>query len=148
MSDYTRIFAISASGMAVERLRLEVAAMNLSNAHSTQGLTGKPFIPLRVVAKPATNTFDTMLSDRANPLTLRGVNSVEVRSVQAAPQLEYDPGNPYADDRGFVARSPVNPLEEMVTVMTSTRAYEANVRTLNAAKSMALKALEIGDTRS
>lgn len=145
MSDYTRAFAISASGMSLERLRLEVAALNLANTHATQTTNGRPYAPLRVTAAPISGRFDAMLTDRVDTLGLRGVNAVSVIPMDNAPRMEYDPGNPAADERGFVALPPVNPVEEMVTVMTSTRAYEANVRALNAAKAMALKALEIGE---
>ncbi|MCK9383349.1 MAG: flagellar basal body rod protein FlgC [Nevskia sp.] len=149
MADYTRVFAISASGLSLERLRLEVAATNFANAHATSGANGRPFTPLRVVARAADAGFEAKLTGTGTvPPLLQGVGDVEVRSVQAGPRLEYDPGNPAADDRGFVSLSPVNPVEEMLTVLSSVRAFQANVRVLNAAKSMALKALEIGDSRS
>jgi flagellar basal-body rod protein FlgC len=150
MADYTRLFAISASGLSLERLRLEVAAANFANAHATEGVNGRPFTPLRVVAKSVDSGFEAKLNGSGNlpPSALQGVGEVEVRSVQAGPRLNYDPGNPAADSRGFVAESPVNPVEEMLTVLSSVRAFQANVRVLNAAKSMALKALEIGDSRS
>lgn len=150
MADYTRLFAISASGLSLERLRLEVAATNFANAHSTQGVNGRPFTPLRVVATAANAGFEAKLtrSGELLPSALKGVGAVEVRSVSAGPRLEYDPGNPAADNQGFVSLSPVNPVEEMLTVMSSVRAFQANVRVLNAAKSMVTSALEIGDPRS
>ena len=59
----------------------------------------------------------------------------------------FDPGHPDADERGFVSYPDVNPVSEMLNLVTVTRAYEANVRAMNIAKSMALKALEIGGGR-
>jgi len=70
-----------------------------------------------------------------------------VQPVDGAPRLVYEPGHPDADTKGFVAYPDVNPVSEMVELMTVTRAYEANVRAMNMAKTMALKALEIGGDR-
>jgi flagellar basal-body rod protein FlgC len=147
MSDYTRAFAISASGMALERLRLEVAATNLANANATKLNGGRPYQPERVVAAPA-NRFDEMLSDNASPLALRGVGAVEVQTVNVAPRVQQDAGNPQADAQGLVSMPAINPVEEMVTVMSSVRAFEADVRALDAARTMALKALAIGSNNS
>ncbi len=147
MSDYTRAFAISASGMGLERLRLEVAATNLANANATKTQNGRTYAPQRVVAAPA-NRFDDMLGDGISPLSLRGVGAVEVQTMNVAPRVEQDPGNPQADAQGLVAMPAINPVEEMVTVMSSVRAFEADVRALDAARTMALKAIEIGAPNS
>ena len=145
MSDYNKLFAISASGMALERLRLEVAATNLANADTTQPQGGHPYLPQRVVARPATN-FEGVLNGAVSPLELRGPGTVEVQSVNAPPRLEHDPGNPAADANGMVALPAINSVEETMTMMTAVRAYEADVRALNAARTMAMKALEIGSS--
>lgn len=149
MSSYGDVLAISATGMQLERLRLEVAANNLANAHSTVGPHGEPYRPLRVVGYASTGPieadFERRLAGTAvDPAGLRGVAKVDVLPMAAVPKEELDPGNPAADSKGFVKVPGINPVEEMLTVMTSVRAYEANVRVMNAAKSMAVKALEIG----
>ena len=77
-------------------------------------------------------------------LPSRGAEVVGTRPVNTPPRLVHDPGHPYADERGFVSYPGINPVSEMVGLMEAARAYEANVRALNAAKSMALRALEIG----
>jgi flagellar basal-body rod protein FlgC len=147
MTDFTRIFAISASGMSLERLRLEVAATNIANAHASEGGIKNPYTPRRVVASTSPD-FDQILENgQADPTSLSGVGQVRVQTVDATPRLEYDPGNPAADERGFVSISSVNAVEEMVTVLSSVRAYEANVRALNAGKAMISRALEIGSSR-
>lgn len=148
MSSYGDVLAISATGMQLERLRLEVAANNLANAHSSVGPHGEPYRPLRVVGYASTGAigadFDRRLGIPVDPAALHGVTKVDVLPMAAVPKEELDPGNPAADSKGFVKVPGINPVEEMLTVMTSVRAYEANVRVMNAAKSMAVKALEIG----
>ena len=66
------------------------------------------------------------------------------RANLTPPRLVYEPSHPDADQKGFVAYPAINPVNEMVTMITATRAYEANVAALNAARVMAMKALEIG----
>ncbi len=67
-----------------------------------------------------------------------------VEEMDAEPRMVFDPSHPEADEKGFIAYPNVDPVSEMVNLITTTRAYEANVRAFNAAKTMALKALEIG----
>jgi flagellar basal-body rod protein FlgC len=136
--DYQRCFAISAAGMAVERTRVEVAALNLANAHALQGAGQPGFQPLRVVAE-SSGGFATQFSEAlaAPPMAV-------VEPSGAAARLVHDPGHPLADSSGFVAYPGVDPAAEMVTLMSATRAYEANVAALNTARALALKTLEIG----
>jgi len=143
MTDYLKALAISSSGMSLERLRLEVATTNLANADATKPKNGHPYLPLRVVATPATK-FEGVLNDGQDALELRGAGSVQVEQVNSPPRLEHDPGNPTADANGMVELPAINPVEETLTMMTAVRAFEADVRAFNAAKTMAMKALEIG----
>ncbi|WP_084182979.1 flagellar basal body rod protein FlgC [Nevskia soli] len=147
MMDFTRIFAISASGMSLERLRLEVASTNIANAHASEGSIKNPYTPRRVIASTAPDFERVLDGSQIGAESLSGVGRVQVQTVDASPRLEYDPGNPAADEKGFVSISPVNAVEEMVTVLSSVRAYEANVRALNAGKAMLSRALEIGSSR-
>jgi flagellar basal-body rod protein FlgC len=151
MSDYASVLAISASGMKAERLRLEVAAQNLANVHSVVGSQGEPYRALRAVPyASATGLFEDHLSasDGTAATLLRGVDHVDVIPTGAEPRLDHDPGNPLADDKGLVRVPQINVADEMLTVLTSVRAYEADVRAMSAAKSIALKALDIGSNRS
>jgi flagellar basal-body rod protein FlgC len=75
---------------------------------------------------------------------LRGAQVMGLQSVDAPPRLAFEPGHPDADDKGFVAYPGINPVAEMMNLLTATRAYEANVAALNAAKAMALRAIDIG----
>lgn len=137
--DITRAFAISSAGLEIERLRVEVASVNLANAHTVADAEGSVFQPSRVVARAAgVDGFARQMSRHlATP-----VGTVEAATL--APRRVHEPGHPLADARGFVAYAPVDPATEMLTLMSATRAYEANVAALNAARTMAMKALDIG----
>ena len=136
--DFSSVFDISAAGMNLERLRLEVSAANLANAQTTAA-DGAAYRPLRVVARAS---FDSVLAG-ALPLPA----DVSVVESASAPRLVFDPGHPDADGRGFVSYPDVSPVSEMVRLVEIGRAYEANVRALGMARSMAMKALEIGSER-
>ena len=133
--DYSHTFAISASGMSLERTRVEVAALNLANANTVTGADGVLFRPLRVVAQ---STFRDAFA--------QGMAHVEahVEPTLSAPRLVHEPGHPLADPQGFVAYAGVDSATEMVTLMGATRSYEANVAAMNSSRNLALKALEIG----
>jgi flagellar basal-body rod protein FlgC len=137
--DYLNSFAISAAGMAVERTRVEVASLNLANAHTVQAPGGHPFEPLRVVAGasgfPA--LVDHGLRGAALPVAV-------VEPAGSAARMVHEPAHPLANEAGFVAYPGVDPATEMVALMSATRAYEANVAALNTGRMLVLKALEIG----
>ncbi len=139
--DAASVFAISAAGMAVERTRVEVAAMNLAHANTVQESGGPAYRPLRVVpqagALPFTRAVDEGLAALSQPV-------VSVEDAAAAPRKVHDPGHPFADGQGYVAYPGVDTATEMVTLMSAMRAYEANVAALNTARTLALKTLEIG----
>jgi flagellar basal-body rod protein FlgC len=139
------IFGISAAGMNLERVRLETSAMNLANAQTTTGPDGVRYRPLQVIAQPNALSFEQIFGGLVNNGT--PLHDVEVRALESAVRQVYEPGHPHADAQGFVTYPDVNPVSEMVNLVSITRAYEANVRAMNAAKSMALKALDIGSDR-
>lgn len=144
--DYVSAFNISASGMAVEKTRLEIMAINLANANSSRAKNGEIYKPLKVITAPKSQVFESILQNYSNKIPA-GVEVVDIVSSQVNPRLVKDPGHPHADENGFVAYPSVNTVTEMVSLIEATRAYEANVKALNAAKSMALRALEIGSQR-
>ena len=143
--NYLQAFAISASGMAVEKARVDITAVNIANAQSTRGADGAGFRPLRVISAARTAEFSTLLSAEQSVRGMQGAQIVAVRPVDTPPRLVLEPGHPDADERGFVTYPGINPVTEMVTLMTAVRVYEANVAALNAAKSMALKTLDLGN---
>ncbi len=140
--DYRSAFAISAAGMSVEKLRLDVTALNLANMNSTKGVDGQLFKPLRVVAKLGAASFASQFDASSSLASLLPAGRIEEMNV--APRIMHDPGNPDADEKGNVQLPGVNHLGEMVNMMSAIRAYEANVVALNTAKTMAQRALDIG----
>jgi flagellar basal-body rod protein FlgC len=139
--DYLRAFSISAAGMVVERTRVEVASMNLANANTVQDPAGASYQPLRASVRPVSAVQFGRLVDNGMELALP---TVTIESAGAAPRLVLDPGHPLANGQGFVAYPGVDTAGEMLTMMSATRAYEANVAAMNTARTLALKTLEIG----
>lgn len=143
--DYRSAFEISAAGMSLERARVDVTAMNLANMHSARTAEGSLYQPLRVVAKSqGLPSFGTRYEALQGGAQLTVPQDVHVEAMQAAPRLVHEPGHPQADERGFVTYPGINHVGEMVNLVSALRAYEANVVAMNAAKTMALKALELG----
>lgn len=139
--NYLQAFAISASGMAVEKARVDLTAVNIANAQSTRSADGAGVRPMRLVSAAKGADFESLLN---NSVPLRGAEIVSVIALATPPRLVYEPGHPDADQKGFVAYPGINPIAEMVNLLTAVRAYEANVAALNAAKSMALRTLQMG----
>lgn len=138
------IFDVSAAGMNLERMRLEVSAINLANADATRGPGSAPYVPLQVVVHPGAAVFDQMLQGYSGGDLASAGPAGEIVPSNAAPRAVYEPGHPDADARGFVSYPGVDPVSEMVQLIAITRAYEANVRAFNAGREMAMKALDIG----
>lgn len=137
--DYQQTFAISAAGMDIERARVDVAALNLANEHTVAGVDGRLYQPLRVVAHAAGTGFGQLVA--------QGMVGVPVASVEATgsdPIKAYDPSHPMADARGYVSYPGIDHVGEMLNVMSALRGYEANVAAMNATRTMAMKALDIG----
>lgn len=139
--DYRAVFQISAAGMAIEKRRLEVAALNLANMHSTAPAGQPPFSPQRLVAEPVSLNFNRALS-AAMPVALS--RKVQLVDSSLPARLVHEPGHPHANAQGFVAYAPVDQATEMIAVSTALRAYEANLAVASSARAMAAKALELG----
>lgn len=134
--DLQSIFAISGAGLDYQKKRLDVIAMNIANANTTRGVDGVVYKPLEVVNQG----FNALVQDNFDT----AVGSVAIVERANATKLIFDPSHPDADPKGFVEVPNVNSIDEMTDLMVATRMYEANIQVVNAAKSMALKALEIG----
>lgn len=132
-------FAVSGSALEAERTRVDVAALNLANANVSRTHDGGAYQPLRVVLKGAGAAFRSQMGH-----ALAGVRVASIEAVPAEPRMVHEPGHPDADKNGFVSYPGVNHLTEMTTIMSAVRSYEANLVAFNVAKSMALKALDIG----
>lgn len=138
---------IASSGLAAQRVRMNILSANLANAQSTRGDEGGAYRRRDVVfsAVPTGTLFEDYLNDTSGHGTeLRKVQVVDIHKDQRAPRHVYDPANPDADASGYVDLPNIQVMTEMVNMITATRAFEANTTALNDAKQMATKALEIG----
>jgi flagellar basal-body rod protein FlgC len=142
--DFFTAMDVSSSAMSAERTRMNLISSNLANANSTKTAEGGPYKRKDAVfsAVPVGQTFDSALNKAAENVP-EGVAVVQITEDQNPPRLQYDPSHPDADPQGYVAYPNVNVVEEMADMIAATRAYEANVTATQAAKSMALKTLEI-----
>ncbi len=143
---------ISASGLTAERLRLDVISNNLANVNTTRGADGQPFRRQEVVfaSRNGGGSFASALSSargggRTGDAAGAGVQVVSIRPDMGRDfKVVHDPGHPDADAQGNVKMPNVEPVVEMVDMISATRAYEAGVTAINSAKQMQAKALEIG----
>jgi len=139
--DYHTAFHISASGMAIEKLRVEVTAANLANMHRTSATPEGLYRPMRVIAHTPSPDF----TRRFGELTAAGgVQHVSLEPLAVAPRLVHEPGHPHADSKGHVAYPGIDHATEMVNLAMALRAYEANVVAMNAARTMTARTLDIG----
>ena len=133
----------AATGLSAERLRMDVTAENLANAQTTRGADGQPYRRKVVELQQAGGGFGASLH---GALQRRGDAGVRVAGIaqDATPnRLVYDPGHPDADARGYVSMPNVQPVTEMVDLISASRGYEANVTVMQTAKSMFAKTLEL-----
>ena len=135
-----RAFAIGASGLSAQRVRLETLSSNLANARTTRTAEGGPYqrkLPLFSAEQVGASFADTL--GRA----LRTVRVDRIVEDTSPPILRFEPGHPDADAAGFVAYPDVNPIEEMVDLLSATRSYEANVTVIKSVREMGAAALQI-----
>ncbi len=136
---------VSATGLTAERLRMDVTAENLANAQTTRGADGGPYRRKEVVlGEIAQGGFGSQLAVAMN--RGGGAGGVEVQAItedQTSGKLVYDPGHPDANAEGYVQMPNVDTVAEMVDLITASRAYEANVTAMQAAKQMFAKTLEL-----
>jgi flagellar basal-body rod protein FlgC len=135
--------SISASGLSAERLRMDVAAENLANAQSTQGADGQPYRRKAVVLQSTGGGgFQAALAGAMGGAA-RGETPGGGQVAATPGRRVYDPGHPDADDEGYVTMPNVDAVTEMVDLIGSSRAYEANVTAMQTAKQMFTKTLDL-----
>jgi flagellar basal-body rod protein FlgC len=140
MSTLGNAIGASASALTAERVRIEVAVSNLANAESTRGPNGQPYRRRDVVLQSEPGPFSNAL-DAASPAHVRVAAIVEDQSPF---QPKYNPGHPDADAQGWVQMPNVDPAEEMVDMLSASRAYQANLTAVNLIRDMVQKSLELG----
>ena len=137
---------ISGSGMTAERQRAQVVVSNMANAQTTHTPEGGPYKRQLVVFRAQRQAeFPTMMlaaaGDRAS--AAESVRVAQVVADKKPPVLRYEPGNPDADAKGYVAYPNIDPVEEMTDLLGAVRAYELNASAVQAAKGMIQQSLEI-----
>lgn len=140
------ILSMSSSALAAERQRAEVTAANLANAETTHTDTGGPYVRKEVVFSAVGNSpFRNVLNHfgKMGGATEGGVQITDVVNDTAPPVMRYEPGNPDADKDGFVAYPAINPMSEMVDLMSAVRAFQMNASAATAAKQMIQQSIDI-----
>ncbi len=162
---------ISASGLSVQRTRMNVIAQNIANADTTRTTEGGPYRRFDVILEASKNTgcvqcgegdsqapIDIVKTDTAHmdqipndkngeygDTKLQGVRVADVKPDEVTPfKVIYDPSHPDADADGYVTLPNVNIVQEMVDMISASRAYEANVTVMKNTKQMMSRALDIG----
>ncbi|MFQ3788127.1 flagellar basal body rod protein FlgC [Halomonas sp. A29] len=129
------VFDIAGSAMSAQSQRMNVTASNLANADSVAGPDGQPYRAKQVL-------FEARLQGG------HGIGGVGVREVVEDPsplRMEYRPEHPLANEDGYVAMPNVEPVHEMVNMISASRSYQANVEVMNTSKQMMLKTLTLGE---
>jgi len=140
---------ISASGLNSQRAVIRVIAENMANAHTTRTEEGGPYLRKKAILSPSpvpsspSSPFSLLLAHNIGEDAM-GVKVADIVEDINGVKTVYDPSHPDADETGLVSLPNVNLMEEMVALLSASRVYEANVTAFNAAKTMAIKALEIG----
>jgi len=134
--------SVSSSGMSAQRSRAELLVENLANADTTRTAEGGPYRRKDVVFTTDSATqFGSMFESEMNSGT--GVRVSSIVTDQRPPDMRYMPGHPDADKDGYVAYPRMNPSEDMVDLMDSSRGYEANVAAISAVKDMINRSLDL-----
>lgn len=135
---------VAATGMTAQQLRMDVIAENIANANTTRTENGEAYRRKTLIFKEQDVTsFDNVLNGYLNQYQPNGVKVSKIVEDQSDLRLVYEPDNPDANEDGYVEYPNVDTVTEMTNLIDSSRAYEASVTSFNAAKSMAMKGLEL-----
>ena len=135
MSDMFGALGIAASGMAAERLRLDVTSANLANANTTRGTDGKTYVRQEVALQAGgVQTFSNVLT---------GVQVAGIVNDSSPPRRVYDPSHPDADASGYVSLPNINSVTEMTDLIAESRSYEANTQAFETAKTLFAKTIDL-----
>jgi flagellar basal-body rod protein FlgC len=132
-----QIFHVSGSAVSAQSQRLNVVASNLANADTVAGPDGQAYKARQVV-------FQTQLMGAGNDSGSAGVRVTDITEDQTPGRRVLDPKHPQADAEGYVTYSNVNPVEEMVNMISASRSYQNNIEVMSTAKSLLLKTLQLG----
>jgi flagellar basal-body rod protein FlgC len=132
MKDIFLPLKVSATGLEAQKIRLNVIASNLANVNSTRTPEGGPYRRKDVL-------FMTYMYDQIS----QGVDVNKIVEDQRPFRVVYEPTHPDADKDGYVKYPNVNPMEEMINLISASRAYEANLTMINSFKDMFIRTLDL-----
>src|SRR5690606_31576553 len=132
------VFDIAGSALTAQSQRMNTTASNLANADSVTSPDGQPYRARHAL-------FETALQNTGGLARIGGVRVAGVVEDQSPMRLEYQPGHPLADEAGYVAMPNVEPVHEMVNMISASRSYQANVEVMNTAKQLMMKTLTLGE---
>jgi flagellar basal-body rod protein FlgC len=137
---------IGASALTAQSLRIDTISQNIANANTTRAENGEPFRRKLVLFEERKGEGSDGTVDGALKMGSpgNGVRVTRIMEDKSPLKKVYEPGHPDADQDGYVNYPNVDTVVEMVNLISATRAYEASVTAMNSAKSIAMKALEIG----
>ena len=123
------------TGMEAQRIRIDISSSNLANVNSVNEENGEPY-------RRKVPVFQSIL-DKESGIPIYKVKVAKIELDKSPFKLKFDPNNPLADKNGYVKLPNVDPLREMVDMMSAIRSYEANLTAFNTHKDMLLKSLEM-----
>jgi flagellar basal-body rod protein FlgC len=126
------LFQIAGSGLAAQSARLNTVSSNLANADVVATRPEDAY-------KARIPIFQSQSAEAGG-----GVNVVEIKQSEEAPEKRYQPGHPLADEGGYVYAPNVNPVEEMANMISAARSYQSNLEVVNTAKTLMLHTLNLG----
>ncbi|ARN23941.1 flagellar basal body rod protein FlgC [Piscinibacter gummiphilus] len=132
-----QVFNVTGSAISAQSQRLNVVASNLANADTVAGPDGSAYKARQV-------TFQSELMGQMGDAASTGVKVSNITEDQTPGRRVHDPKHPSADAEGYVTYSNVNPVEEMVNMISASRSYQNNIEVMNTAKSLLLKTLQMG----
>ncbi len=145
MMNLFNILEVSASALTAERIRAEVISVNMANSDTTRTASGGPYVRQQVVFQSGTAGLNKPIFKElfSSDSTGAGVTVAAIISDKAPPIERYDPQHPDADKQGFVAFPDINPLTEMVDLVSASRAYGLNSSAIQATKGMIASSIDI-----
>jgi flagellar basal-body rod protein FlgC len=139
--DFLISFDISASGLKVQRKRMDIISSNLANIETTRTAEGGPYRRKMIVmsTKQPAGSFSNILSSE-----VEGVQIADIVEDKSPFKKVFNPAHPDSDDKGYLLKPNVDLIVETTNMLIARRTFEANIAAIKAARQMALKALEIG----
>jgi len=136
----TPIFTIAGEAMRLEKLRIDMVANNIAHEHTIMTPNGTPYKAQQVVA--TASSFEDFLNGSTAPFS-----EITYVSEDLPPNKVYEPNHPFADKDGFIQYPGINKVDEMTTLLSAERSYEANLKLVNTAYRLTLQTLHLGEEK-